>query len=84
MTSPKKGHDRHFLAEMSRAAKAALKRDKLHVLADKGHFSGHEILACHEAGIMTTIPQLATSGNRIKGLYVKADSPYEADRDAYR
>ncbi|MBL3552446.1 transposase [Rhodovulum sulfidophilum] len=79
-----KGHDRDLLAPMAKAAKAALRRQDLHVLADKGYFSGHEIPACHQADITTTNPRPAIFGNRIKGMYVKADFAYDADRDIYR
>jgi transposase len=78
------GHDRDQLAPMAKAAKVALGRDELTVLADKGYFSGREILACHEAGITTTVPRPETSGNRIKGMYVKADFAYDAAADVYR
>ena len=40
--------------------------------------------ACHEAGIITTLPRPETSGNRKKGMYVKADFAYDADADVYR
>ncbi len=53
-------------------------------VTDKGYFSGREILACHEAGITTTLPRPETSGNRKKGMYVKADFAYDADADIYR
>jgi transposase len=78
------GHDREQLLPMAREAKAALGRDKISVLADRGYFSGREILACHEEGITTTLPRPETSGNRKKDMYVKADFAYEADADAYR
>lgn len=78
------GHDRDLLVPMTIAAKEALHRDELHVLADKGYFSGRQILTCHEAGITTTIPRPETSGNRAKGLYVKADFVYEPNTDMYR
>jgi hypothetical protein len=71
------GFDREQLSPMAISAKAALDRDDLHAIADKGYFSGPEILACHEAGIT------ATSGNAAKGMYVKADFVYDADRDVY-
>ena len=77
------GFDREQLSPMAIAAKAALGRDDLHAIADKGYFSGPEILACHEAGITTTVPRPATSGNAAKGMYVKADFVYDADRDVY-
>jgi transposase len=78
------GHDRDQLSPMAIAAKDALARDDLHVLADKGYFSGREILACHEADITVTVPRPETSGNRLKGMYVKADFAYEAGSDVYR
>ena len=77
------GFDREQLSPMATAAKEALARDDLHAVADKGYFSGTEILACHEAGITTTVPRPATSGNAAKGMYVKADFAYDADRDVY-
>jgi len=78
------GHDREQLSPMAKKAKAALGRDEMRVVADKGYFSGREILACHEDGITTTLPRPETSGNRNKDMYVKADFAYEADADVYR
>ena len=78
------GHDREQLSPMATKAKAALGRDEMRVVADKGYFSGREILACHEEGITTTLPRPETSGNRKKGMYVKADFAYDADADVYR
>jgi hypothetical protein len=78
------GHDREQLSPMAKEAKAALGRDEMRVVADKGYFSGREILACHQDGITTTLPRPETSGNRKKDMYVKADFAYEADADVYR
>jgi len=78
-----KGFDRDQLSPMAVAAKAALGRDELHALADKGYFSGAEIIACDRAGITVTMPRPETSGNRGKGMYVKADFKYDAARDVY-
>ena len=78
------GHDREQLSPMAKAAKTVLGRDEMSVVADKGYFSGREILACHEDGITTTLPRPETSGNRKKGRYVKADFAYDADADVYR
>jgi len=69
---------------MATAAKMALGRDDLHAIADKGRFSGTEILACHQAGITITVPRPETSGDRSEGMFVKADFHYEPDRDVYR
>ena len=68
---------------MAIAARDALHREDLHAIADKGYFSGPEILACHEAGIITTVPRPATSGNAAKGMYVKTDFAYDPERDVY-
>ena len=78
-----KGFDRDQLSPMATAAKEALGRDDLHALADKGYFSGAEIVACHAAGITLTLPRPETSGNRSKGMYVKADFKYDPARDVY-
>jgi transposase len=78
------GHDREQLSPMAKEAKAALGCDEMRVLADKGYFSGREILACHKEGITTTLPRPETSGNRKKDMYVKADFAYDADADIYR
>lgn len=77
------GFDRDQLSPMATAAKDALGRADLRAIADKGYFSRPEILACHEAGITTTVPRAATSGNAAKGMYVKADFTYDAGRDVY-
>jgi transposase len=78
------GHDRDQLAPMALEARAALGRDDMSVIADKGYFSGREILTCHEAGITTTMPRPETSANRTKGMYVKADFAYDVAEDVYR
>lgn len=78
------GHDREQLSPMAKGAKAALGRDDMSAVADKGYFSGREILACHEDGITTTLPRPETSGNRSKGMYVKLDFAYDTDADVYR
>ncbi|MEO1538271.1 MAG: IS1182 family transposase [Pseudomonadota bacterium] len=78
------GNDRGQLAPMAKAAKAALRRDEMSVVADKGYFSSAHFLACHEAGITSTVPRPETSGNRAKGMFVKADFSYDPDLDIYR
>lgn len=77
-------HDRDQLAPMATRAKTALGRESMMAIADMGYFSGRQILACHQAGIETTVPRPETSGNRIKGMYVKADFVYDRGTDVYR
>ena len=69
---------------MALAAKAALEAEKLDAIADRGYFNGAELLACHEEGITATVPKPETSGNRKKGMFVKADFAYDAASDVYR
>ena len=68
---------------MARAAKDALKLEKLDAIADRGYFSGAEILACDKAQITATVPRPDTSGNRKKGMLVKADLVYDSEADIY-
>ena len=78
------GNDRAQLAPMARAAKAALEAETLEAIADRGYFNGAELLACHEDRITATVPRPETSGNRKKGMFVKADFAYDAATDVYR
>jgi hypothetical protein len=41
------GHDKHQLANMARQANEVTGANGLTVLADRGYFSGEEIVACH-------------------------------------
>ena len=68
---------------MARSAKDALKLENLEVIADRGYFSGAELLACNKAQITATVPRPDTSGNRRKGMFVKADFVCDIEADAY-
>ena len=78
------GHDRTQLSNMAAQAKAALGKEKLTVVADRGYFSGEEILACDKAGITTYLPKPQTSGNQAKGLFGKRDFIYHPEEDEYQ
>jgi len=78
------GTDRSQLSAMAKRTKAALKVDKLEVVADRGYFTSEEILACDEAGITVTLPKPMTSGSRARGRFVKQDFVYLAETDVYR
>ena len=77
------GTDRAQLSHMAKRTKAALKADRLDVVADRGYFSNKEILACDEAGITVTLPKPLTSGSKAKGQFTKQDFVYLADEDIY-
>jgi len=50
------GSDRAQLANIASQAKEVLGVDKLEAVADRGYYSGEEILACDKAGIAVTLP----------------------------
>jgi hypothetical protein len=68
---------------MAQLTKAALKTDCLEVVADRGYFSSEQILACEEAGVTVTLPKPQTSGNRVKGRFVKQDFRCVASEDVH-
>jgi transposase len=77
------GSDRAQLANMASQAKQVLGVDELQAVADRGYYSGAEILACHEAGIGVTLPKPVTSGIEAKGRFGKQDFRYLAEEDVY-
>jgi len=78
------GHDRSQLANMAGQAKDAMGVEALEVLADRGYFSGEEILACGPLGVTPILPKPLTSGAKADGRFGKQDFSYIAERDAYR
>ena len=54
------------------------------MLADRGYFSGEEILACEQAGATPYVPRPLTSGAKADGRFGKQDFVYIRDQDAYR
>jgi hypothetical protein len=69
---------------MAKQAKAVLGTETLEAVADRGYFSGPEILACHEAGIAVTLPKPQTSSAKADGRFGKQDFVYLPEEDAYR
>jgi len=78
------GHDRTQLASMAKQARSATGHNELSVLADRGYFSGEEILECEQAGISTLVPKPLTSGSKAEGRFDKRDFVYVAQTDEYR
>jgi hypothetical protein len=77
------GTDRSQLSSVAKEAKAALGVDTLDAVADRGYFSGEEILACGEAGITVTLPKPMTSNSKAEGRFGKQDFRYVAEEDVY-
>jgi len=78
------GNDRAQLSKMGTAAKAAMGKQRLQALADRGYFSGPQIKACTEAKIMPIVPKPMTSNATAEGRFGKADFVYIAKDDAYQ
>ena len=78
------GHDHGQLANMAVRAREATGIEDLEVVADRGYFSGTEILACDEAGITSYVPKPLTSGSKADGRFGKQDFIYIAKDDEYR
>ena len=78
------GSDRAQLTKMATAAKAAMGKERLQAVADRGYFSGPEIKACTEAGITPLVPKPMTSNAKAEGRFSKADFIYIAKDDEYQ
>lgn len=78
------GSDRQQLSAIAGMAKDAMGADALDVLADRGYFSGEEILACESLGVTPYVPRPLTSGAKAEGRFGKQDFVYLPEEDAYR
>jgi transposase len=78
------GNDRSQLANMAKRARTVMEAEHFEVVADRGYFSGEDILACEEAGITAYVPRPQTSNSQAKGLFGKRDFIYVGETDTYR
>jgi transposase len=78
------GHDRTQLVTMSRQARTVMAREQLTVLADRGYFSGQQILACAREGVVPYVPKPLTSGAVVDGRFGKQDFVYVPRDGVYR
>jgi Transposase DDE domain len=77
------GSDRSQLSRMSEQARAAIGSEAIEAVADRGYYSGEEIVACEQAGITVYLPKPMTSGLLAKGRFGKQDFVYVAADDIY-
>jgi hypothetical protein len=59
------GSDRSQLSRMSEQARAAIGSETIEAVADRGYYSGEEIVACEQAGVTVYLPKPMTSGLRL-------------------
>jgi transposase len=78
------GNDRAQLSPMALAAREAMGKQKLMVLADRGYFNGPQIKACHDAGLTPIVPKPMTSNAKADGRFDRADFIYMAKDDEYQ
>jgi transposase len=77
------GYDRDALSMMARAAKDVMASESIEAVADKGYYSGEEIVAAEKAGIAVTVSKPNTSNAGAAGRFDKADFVYVAADDIY-
>jgi len=77
------GHDRTALATMAEQARDATGVVSLAVVADRGYYSGPEILACEQSGITPYVPKPMTSSSKAEGRFGKQDFVYLPADDEY-
>jgi hypothetical protein len=77
------GSDRAQLSPVAKEAKTVLGVENLDAVADRGYFSGKEILDCENAGITVTLPKPMTSHSKAEGRFGKQDFRYVAEQDVY-
>jgi len=66
------GNDRNQLSPMAELARDAIGSESLVAIADKGYYSGKEILAVTEAGMKPLVPKTLTSANRKKRTFYES------------
>ena len=77
------GSDRAQLASMGRKSRDATGCEEITVLADRGYYTGEEVLACEGSGVLPCVPKTLTSGNAKRGLFTGQDFIYDAEHDRY-
>jgi transposase len=78
------GYDKTQFANMAKQASEAIGEPNMTAIADKGYYSGREILTVKEAGMTPLVPKTMTSGNKRKGMFTKNDFDYNAEEDVYQ
>lgn len=71
------------LGAVAMAAQETLAARELSVVADKGYYSGRELLMCDSVGITAFVSKPLTSANTARGLFGKERFTYDAAKDVY-
>src|SRR5713226_5219500 len=77
------GYDRHQLAPMALKAQQATGCEQVTALADRGYFSGDQVLLCEGTGVAPIVPKVLTSSGPKRGLFARQDFIYDTEHDHY-
>src|SRR5215204_4113107 len=77
------GYDRHQLAPMALKAQQATGFQQVTALADRGYFSGDQVLSCEGTGVSPVVPKTLTSSGTKRGFFTRQDFIYDAEHDHY-
>ncbi len=77
------GYDRHQLAPMAFKAQEATGCEQITALADRGYFSGDQVLSCEGTGVAPIVPKTLTSSGTKRGFFTRQDFIYDAEHDHY-
>jgi transposase len=77
------GYDRNQLAPMALRAQEATGCEEITALADRGYFSGDQVLSCEGTGIAPVVPKTLTSSGTKRGYFTRYDFVYDAEQDRY-
>jgi transposase len=77
------GYDRSQLAPMALKAQRATGCEQVTALADRGYFSGDQVLLCEGTGVAPIVPKVLTSSGPKRGLFARQDFIYDAEHDHY-
>ena len=77
------GHDRSQLAPMALKAQEAMGSEQVAALADRGYFSGDQVLSCEGTGVAPIVPKTLTSSGTKRGFFTRQDFVYDAEHDHY-
>src|SRR5258706_7580485 len=66
------GYDRHQLAPMAFKAQEAQRCEQVTALADRGYFSGDQVLSCEGTGVAPVVPKVLTSSGTKRGFFNRA------------
>src|SRR5438105_12777037 len=68
---------------MARKAQEATGCEQVTALADRGYFSGDQVLACDGTGVAPIVPKTLTSSGAKRGFFTRQDFIYNAEHDHY-